>query len=274
MGLEGSVGVIANGAGLAMSTVDMVHQVGGWPANFLDLGGGADADVMTAALEVINDDPTVRSIFVNIFGGITRCEDVANGILEALNRVEIRSPIVIRFDGTTVEEGRALLKPHLGPNLLLASTMLEAARLAVQLAGPYKHAEGGGASVIDIISGGSRARRAVQRWSACERNIGHRFIRHRREDRAMSIFVNERTRVVYQGLTGSQGRYHGLLNRDYGTKVGGRNQPAQSRHRGRGHPGVRHSGRCCGRHRCKRELPVRPRADGEERCVGSRCRWR
>ena len=136
VGLEGSVGVIANGAGLAMSTVDMVHQVGGKPANFLDLGGGADADVMTAALEVLNDDPTVKSILVNVFGGITRCEDVANGIIEAFNRVDIKSPIVARFDGTTVEEGRKLMEPHISPMLVMANDMLEAARLAVELAEP------------------------------------------------------------------------------------------------------------------------------------------
>ena len=134
VGLEGSVGVIANGAGLAMSTVDVVSQVGGQAANFLDLGGGADADVMTAALDVINYDPSVRSIFVNVFGGITRCEDVASGILTALGRLEIKAPIVIRFDGTTVDEGRALLEPHLGPNLRLAPDMLGAARLATELA--------------------------------------------------------------------------------------------------------------------------------------------
>ena len=92
VGLEGSVGVIANGAGLAMSTVDIVNQVGGKPANFLDIGGGANADVMAGALEVINNDPDVRSIFINIFGGITKGDEVANGIITALGRVQIDSP--------------------------------------------------------------------------------------------------------------------------------------------------------------------------------------
>ena len=105
VGLEGSVGVIANGAGLAMSTVDVVNQVGGAPANFLDIGGGANADVMAGALEVINNDPEVKSIFINIFGGITRGEEVANGILEAMKRVSIDAPIVIRLDGTNADEG-------------------------------------------------------------------------------------------------------------------------------------------------------------------------
>jgi succinyl-CoA synthetase beta subunit len=134
VGLEGSVGVIANGAGLAMSTVDVVNQVGGKPANFLDIGGGANATVMAGALEVINNDPNVRSIFINIFGGITRGEEVANGIIEALKRVQIDSPIVIRLDGTNADEGRAILKPHLSDQLQMAPTMLDAARTAVALA--------------------------------------------------------------------------------------------------------------------------------------------
>ncbi|MBT5137535.1 MAG: ADP-forming succinate--CoA ligase subunit beta [Acidimicrobiaceae bacterium] len=134
VGLEGSVGVIANGAGLAMSTVDVVNQVGGSPANFLDIGGGANADVMAGALEVINNDPAVKSIFINIFGGITRGEEVANGILEAMQRVDIDSPIVIRLDGTNADEGRAILAPNLNDKLMMAGTMLDAARKAVELA--------------------------------------------------------------------------------------------------------------------------------------------
>ena len=133
VGLDGSVGVIANGAGLAMSTVDVINQVGGQPANFLDIGGGANADVMAGALEVINNDPNVKAIFINIFGGITRGEEVANGILEAMKRVEISSPIVIRLDGTNADEGRAILEPNLSDKLLMESTMLEAARKAVEL---------------------------------------------------------------------------------------------------------------------------------------------
>jgi succinyl-CoA synthetase beta subunit len=135
IGLSGSVGIIANGAGLAMSTLDVVTQAGGSAANFLDIGGGANAAVMAAALEVINADPAVRSIFVNIFGGITRVDEVAKGIIEALERVEIRSPIVLRLDGTNAVEGRALLAPHLSDRLLAETTMLGGARRAVALAG-------------------------------------------------------------------------------------------------------------------------------------------
>jgi succinyl-CoA synthetase beta subunit len=135
VGLDGYVGVIANGAGLAMSTVDIVNQVGGQPANFLDIGGGANADVMSGALEVINNDPNVRSILINIFGGITKGEEVANGIVAALGRVQIDSPIVIRLDGTNADEGREILKPHLSDTLQMQPTMLEAAKKAVELAG-------------------------------------------------------------------------------------------------------------------------------------------
>ncbi len=134
VGLDGSVGIIANGAGLAMSTLDVVNQAGGSPANFLDIGGGANADVMAGALEVINNDPAVKAIFINIFGGITRGEEVANGIVEALSRVEISSPIVIRLDGTNAEEGREILAPHLSDKLQMQPTMLDAARTAVELA--------------------------------------------------------------------------------------------------------------------------------------------
>ena len=135
VGLDGSVGVIANGAGLAMSTVDVVNQVGGSPANFLDIGGGANAEVMAGALEVINNDPAVRAILINIFGGITRGEEIANGIIEATGSVDIDSPIVIRLDGTNAAEGRELLEPHLSGELMMEPTMLDAARRAVELAG-------------------------------------------------------------------------------------------------------------------------------------------
>jgi succinyl-CoA synthetase beta subunit len=134
IGLDGTVGIIANGAGLAMSTLDVVNQVGGTAANFLDIGGGANAAVMSAALEVINSDPAVRSILVNIFGGITRVDDVANGIIQALASVEIRSPIVLRLDGTNAEAGRALLAPHLSDRVVAEPTMVAAARRAVELA--------------------------------------------------------------------------------------------------------------------------------------------
>ena len=136
IGLDGTVGIIANGAGLAMSTLDVVNQVGGSAANFLDIGGGANADVMAGALEVINTDPNVKSILINIFGGITRGEEVAKGIVEALKRVALKAPMVIRLDGTNAEEGRQILADAGIPadRLILKPTMLDAARAAVELA--------------------------------------------------------------------------------------------------------------------------------------------
>jgi succinyl-CoA synthetase beta subunit len=134
VGLDGNVGVIANGAGLAMATCDIVHEVGGRPANFLDIGGGASAQVMANALEVINNDPSVQSIFINIFGGITKGEEVANGIVQALEQVAIASPIVIRLDGTNADQGRAILSGYESDRLVSKPTMLDAARTAVAMA--------------------------------------------------------------------------------------------------------------------------------------------
>jgi succinyl-CoA synthetase beta subunit len=140
IGLEGSVGIIANGAGLAMSTLDVVNQVGGQAANFLDIGGGANADVMAAALEVINFDQNVKAIFINIFGGITRGEEVAKGIVEAVRRVDLRAPMVVRLDGTNAEEGRQILADAGIPadRLISQPTMLDAARTAVAIANGSK----------------------------------------------------------------------------------------------------------------------------------------
>jgi succinyl-CoA synthetase beta subunit len=134
VGLDGSVGIIANGAGLAMSTLDVVNQVGGSAANFLDIGGGANADVMANALEVINSDEKVRAILVNIFGGIVHCDDVARGILAARERVRLSSPIIVRLDGTHAAQAKELLEPHLSDQLIREETMLEAARRAVAIA--------------------------------------------------------------------------------------------------------------------------------------------
>jgi succinyl-CoA synthetase beta subunit len=142
VGLDGFVGIIANGAGLAMSTCDVVNQVGGRPANFLDIGGGASADVMASALEVINSDPSVRSIFVNVFGGITRGEEVANGIVTALGRVDIKVPIVIRLDGTNAADGLQILKAVQSDMVITSPSMMGAARLAVELAGAETEGSG------------------------------------------------------------------------------------------------------------------------------------
>ena len=133
--LDGEVGIIGNGAGLVMATLDVVTQAGGRPANFLDVGGGASADLMATSLEVVLSDPAVRSVLVNIFGGITRGELVAQGIVEALSRVDARVPIVVRLDGTNAEQGRRILQEAGHTQIVPAPTMLEAARKAVELAG-------------------------------------------------------------------------------------------------------------------------------------------
>jgi succinyl-CoA synthetase beta subunit len=132
--LDGSVGILGNGAGLSMATVDVVVVAGGRPANFCDLGGGGSAAGVVAALEVIARDEQVRSILFNIFGGITRCDEVARGILEALGTIDIAVPIVVRLDGTNAEEGRRILAEAGKPNLHVEPTMLAAATRAVELA--------------------------------------------------------------------------------------------------------------------------------------------
>jgi len=132
--LDGEVGILGNGAGLSMSTVDVVVVAGGRPANFCDLGGGGDAQGVIDALEVITSDDQVRSIFFNIFGGITRGDEVARGILAALEQMKIDLPIVVRLDGTNADEGRRLLAEAAPPNLHVEPTMLEAAQRAVELA--------------------------------------------------------------------------------------------------------------------------------------------
>ncbi|MGQ4532079.1 ADP-forming succinate--CoA ligase subunit beta [Dermabacteraceae bacterium P13138] len=134
--LDGTVGVIGNGAGLVMSTLDVVSYAGQKPANFLDIGGGASAQVMANGLEVILSDPQVRSVFVNIFGGITACDQVANGILGALAELgeSARSPLVVRLDGNGVEEGRRILSEAGHPLVHVVETMDDAAVLAARLA--------------------------------------------------------------------------------------------------------------------------------------------
>ena len=132
--LDGEVGVLGNGAGLTMSSVDMVTFVGGRPANFCDLGGGGSAQGVIDALEVITADPQVRSIMFNIFGGITRCDEVARGILQALEQLTIDQPIVVRLDGTNAEEGRRILQEADLSSLYPEATMMDAAKRAVELA--------------------------------------------------------------------------------------------------------------------------------------------
>jgi succinyl-CoA synthetase beta subunit len=133
--LAGNVGVLGNGAGLVMATLDVVNQAGGQPANFLDVGGGADAEKMTQSLSLVLSDERVHSVLINIFGGITRGDEVANGILAALENLgEIPQKLVVRLDGTNAEEGRAILDTADHPSIVTADTMVAGAQKAVELA--------------------------------------------------------------------------------------------------------------------------------------------
>ena len=133
--LDGNVGILANGAGLCMSTLDVVAQAGGAPANFLDAGGGSKADAIVNALEVIKSDAKVSAILFNIFGGITRCDEIAKGIVTASSQIDLGMPLVVRLDGSNFEEGLAILAEANLPNLHQEKTMLDAARRVVELAG-------------------------------------------------------------------------------------------------------------------------------------------
>jgi succinyl-CoA synthetase beta subunit len=132
--LDGDIGILGNGAGLVMSTLDVVAQAGGQPANFLDAGGGSKAEAITQAVEVILSDPKVKAVLFNIFGGITRCDEIARGLIEAFNQINPQVPFVVRLDGTNDEEGRRLLAEADLPNVHMAATMDEAARKVVELA--------------------------------------------------------------------------------------------------------------------------------------------
>ena len=131
--LDGNIGILANGAGLSMSTLDVVAEAGGAPANFLDAGGGSKADAITSAVEVILSDHKVSAVLFNIFGGITRCDEVARGLIEAFDQISPTVPFVVRLDGTNGEEGRAMLADAALPNVHTESTMDGAAAKVVEL---------------------------------------------------------------------------------------------------------------------------------------------
>jgi succinyl-CoA synthetase beta subunit len=132
--LDGDIGILGNGAGLVMSTLDVVAEAGGRPANFLDAGGGSKAEAITSAVEVILSDPKVKAVLFNIFGGITRCDEVARGLIEAFNQINPDVPFVVRLDGTNDQEGRALLAEADLPNVSVETTMDGAAAKVVELA--------------------------------------------------------------------------------------------------------------------------------------------
>ena len=141
--LDGDVGILGNGAGLVMSTLDVVAQAGGEPANFCDVGGGADAEKISTALDIVTSNEQVKSVLFNIFGGITRGDEVARGLLSAIEKSSIELPIVVRLDGTNAEEGRQILAENTPENVVTEETMLEAARRAVELARGTRDSDGG-----------------------------------------------------------------------------------------------------------------------------------
>jgi succinyl-CoA synthetase beta subunit len=130
--LDGTIGCLVNGAGLAMATMDTIKHVGGEPANFLDVGGGATADQVTTAFQIITKDPNVKGIFVNIFGGIMRCDIIATGIVEAVERVGLEVPLVVRLEGTNVEEGKRILEES-GLQVVSADSLLDGAIKIMEL---------------------------------------------------------------------------------------------------------------------------------------------
>jgi len=132
--LDGSVGCMVNGAGLAMGTMDTINYVGGTPANFLDVGGSANAQTVAKGFEIILKDPNVKSIFVNIFGGIVRCDRIANGILEATKLVDVDVPVIVRLDGTNAPEAAQILKNANIDNIISAKDLADGARKAVKAA--------------------------------------------------------------------------------------------------------------------------------------------
>jgi succinyl-CoA synthetase beta subunit len=141
--LDGNIGILGNGAGLVMSTLDVVAQAGGRPANFLDAGGGSKAEAIVDAVEVILSDPKVTAVLFNIFGGITRCDEVANGLVTAFGQIDVKVPFVVRLDGTNDEEGRRILAEADLAGVHVEQTMLGAAERVVELAGPAPAADGG-----------------------------------------------------------------------------------------------------------------------------------
>jgi len=131
--LDGTVGCMVNGAGLAMATMDIIKYAGGMPANFLDVGGGANAEQVTHAFEILLSDKHVKAVLINIFGGILRVDTLANGVVEAARKTNIKLPIVLRLEGTNVEQGRQILKES-GLNFMVADTMKDAAEKVVAAA--------------------------------------------------------------------------------------------------------------------------------------------
>jgi hypothetical protein len=204
VGLDGNIGCIINGAGLAMATMDMIKIAGGEPANFLDIGGGASPERVAKAFRAVLGDKNIETILVNIFAGINRCDWVAEGVIKAIREVGVTVPLVVRLAGTKAEEGRRILAES-GEAVIVADTLAEAAEKSVEAMARLRNQKS--------------SLREVEKWQFC---------------------FNRRTRVIVQGLTGKIGSFHADDMKRYGTNAGWRRHARQGRPGPSGPPGVQH----------------------------------
>ena len=202
--LDGTIGCMVNGAGLAMATMDIIKLAGGEPANFLDVGGGANAEQIKNAFRILMSDTSVKAVLINIFGGILRCDVLAEGVIAAVRDLGVRVPIVIRMEGTNVEQGKQMLRES-GLNFTTADTMSEAAD------------EGG------RVSADSRT-----------------YDESSEQSRRMAVLIDRNTRLIVQGLTGREGTFHAKQAAAYGTTGRRRRDTRQGRHHARRLAGVQH----------------------------------
>ena len=217
--LDGTIGCMVNGAGLAMATMDIIKLAGGEPANFLDVGGGANAEQIKNAFRILMSDKSVKAVLINIFGGILRCDVLAEGVIAAVKELGVPVPIVIRMEGTNVEQGKQMLKDS-GLNFTTADTMSEAARE------------------------GRRARQVATR--ACGRadaTIANSWL----------YSIDRNTRLIVQGITGREGTFHAKQAAAYGTHGRRRRHAGQGRDDARRLAGVQHRRRL----RSRRPAPTR-----------------
>ena len=208
--MDGNIGCMVNGAGLAMATMDVIKLAGGEPANFLDVGGGATKERVTEAFKLILSSDKVQAILVNIFGGIVRCDLIAEGIIAAVKEVGLKIPVVVRLQGTNVEKGRELLA-NSGLAITPADDLNDAAQKAVARSRP------------------------PERRQAAPDDAAAKF-----EDRSMSVLVNKNTKVICQGFTGQQGTFHSEQALDYGTKIVGGVTPGKGGSRAHRPAGLQH----------------------------------
>ena len=225
--LDGNVGILGNGAGLVMSTLDVVAQAGGKPANFLDAGGGSKAEAITQAVEVILSDEKVTAVLFNIFGGITRCDEVAKGLIEAFDQIKPTVPFVVRLDGTNDKEGRAAAGRGRPARTCTPSRRCSARPSA---SSSWRASRGGGEPEGETVPPGE----------GTETEMGAADTRAEAGSLAMAILVDDDTKLCVSGITGREGTFHAMNNRRYGTQVVSGVTPGQGRPGRRGRPGLQH----------------------------------